>query len=1450
MNGRDLAQGISERLQNVHGKTLSPNLIYAQLAHETGNFTSELATKYHNYGGLTQTTPNDLAQPDGSNYYMSFQTDEDFVNYMADYLNKYDEDGLFNARDSRTYAEALKRGGYFGDTIENYVAGMQNFLGSSPVADFAMVANNSVNPLDPVVEQEDTPEASFEDKFLDSVYDSFLWGTFRTQAAKKDLQDDESFRLTQEDIDHVQKELDGDYTATLWACQNAHSQAQLNRLVQMKKEDLERRKRIDASNIDLNTTGTIIGTLLDPLNYVPILGSAGKVGNVLRYAKLAAGTAAANIVERAAAQKASGYHQDFIMASLIGGAAGGLIPLSLDMMGKGFSKTGAKLYGKSIDVKINADKIARGKLLSSSIISDDTFIKTARAMNDMDFIRTIKDVELAKHIDPEKGVYVISLEDAKRLGNMRGQDVPDTARAFFDDVTGTSVLIKDNINETDDIWKLILHEKGSHGLKNILSEVDYKRIMDEVSSRVKNTPSPAFEKALKKAYNKNDPEEILGYLAEELKPSNPLMRSLKKKVNEGLRKLGIKTDMSDDEFYDLLKNSAEKNMEKNNSFRVLNNGEVVYNGLHFSEQSLLNPEKLNDAAEVNGFRKRLKDWVKRSKLFATPYTVITSSVSPTLKQFAKRILHNPYMDEVVEHIPLEQHKAYIIQQANRYHNDYHRLRDKALVEKVGISGRFSATGKRDFDRAVIECYNATYGNNIAGHIGEQFEPIVVEAAKKLKELRSFIIDTMKNTEQIFGEGNNLLPKEWRNIDDEFWRFIDDDARASFVSRFDDIKAAINYLTEYGKKAAKRDVIKKRLEEEAIEKWKIAIKLTKEGQKGIPSKPLPLSDEEVDNAIEKLARSWATGIVDQNVTNREISVRDITSGLESLHFMRHHFPMDTSFIDKDPWGISFSFDNDIRSFDYDSTVPFLLNRFAGETSLGILISGKNVQTVNRLGIMENLTDDIKNIRKTIESELETAANARRISKSQVADELKTFDYMMNKLRGISIDDEPKTRWDALAKSLTTLSYARNSAYMGINQLSEISGTLAYEGFNAIYDLIPSVGRLVDDIRLGRGSADVLQDALMDTFGEDSYRYIWHNTDATSSNIYRRVGTGNGFDKTMDKIHGWVNAGASFMSTINMLPKLTDVMIRSARKQMLIDTVKWVNNLSDLPFYRNPFSEKKLQAAGITNADVFRGSLKEYLHMDTHGNLTGLDMKKLHKDNPLLFMKLRTLIDNQAMRCITTSTIANSNMHKESSAFWKIFFQFKDFTMRATHSQSLRAWQNKEIEDILATAFSVVTTAPVIVGLAYARAWAKYGDNKTKRQQYLDKYTSPGKLLYGSFMRGAITGSPFSTINDIAETAGLSALPTVRTTVSRYSQPNIFENPEGVVGSVITQLPAVKTGLDIIGAGYDLAMATRETDRYTEQEFNRALSLLPGQNMFAFVKLRKELANELHLSKREQ
>ena len=114
---------LAKRAAEIAGEPIKPEWIYCQFAHETANFTSDLCVEYKNLGGLCQTQPNDTPQPDGDLYYMQFDSFEAYADYFGRYLRLYREDGIYESQSLADYVAALKHGGYFGDSLENYLFG-------------------------------------------------------------------------------------------------------------------------------------------------------------------------------------------------------------------------------------------------------------------------------------------------------------------------------------------------------------------------------------------------------------------------------------------------------------------------------------------------------------------------------------------------------------------------------------------------------------------------------------------------------------------------------------------------------------------------------------------------------------------------------------------------------------------------------------------------------------------------------------------------------------------------------------------------------------------------------------------------------------------------------------------------------------------------------------------------------------------------------------------------------------------------------------------------------------------------------------------------------------------------------------------------------------------------------------------------------------------------------
>jgi len=120
--------GIAQQIGAETG--INPQFIYGQMYHETGGFTSDLAKENNNFGGLKG--------EDGE--YMSFSSPEDFGKYYASYLSKYE--GLSSATTPEEYASALKSGGYYEDSVENYTAGIESGMQNIPVGTVSTDTSN------------------------------------------------------------------------------------------------------------------------------------------------------------------------------------------------------------------------------------------------------------------------------------------------------------------------------------------------------------------------------------------------------------------------------------------------------------------------------------------------------------------------------------------------------------------------------------------------------------------------------------------------------------------------------------------------------------------------------------------------------------------------------------------------------------------------------------------------------------------------------------------------------------------------------------------------------------------------------------------------------------------------------------------------------------------------------------------------------------------------------------------------------------------------------------------------------------------------------------------------------------------------------------------------------------------------------------------------------------
>lgn len=117
---------IAQYAHNKYG--INTEIAYRQLYAEgtKGGELSQLARENHNYAGLTQSEPNgeENKQPDGTNYYKMYNSDEEFVDdWIPNFIQPM---GALNAQNVDEFADKLKAGGYYGADAGRYKELMKN----------------------------------------------------------------------------------------------------------------------------------------------------------------------------------------------------------------------------------------------------------------------------------------------------------------------------------------------------------------------------------------------------------------------------------------------------------------------------------------------------------------------------------------------------------------------------------------------------------------------------------------------------------------------------------------------------------------------------------------------------------------------------------------------------------------------------------------------------------------------------------------------------------------------------------------------------------------------------------------------------------------------------------------------------------------------------------------------------------------------------------------------------------------------------------------------------------------------------------------------------------------------------------------------------------------------------------------------------------------------------
>lgn len=1502
----DLAEIAAQEFQNKTGRYLDPNLIWAQWYHETGGFTSELFRTGNNLGGFTTTEDmgDDWRQPDGDLWYRPFSSREEGARFAGAYLANYVENGIADATDPVSYAQALKNGGYYGASVEEYASGLTSALGVSP--DFQVF--EEAHPIGPWGETpapipEDNRHPSYfertweetKDKFIDNAVDDGAWAVLRNLWANINASGVSHFLDTynpsQEEVEMVKRELPdtdtqgnkiaGALAAQEYVLTHASSAEALQELLYMKQEDMQRRARVSQMEYGLSTLGSVVGALFDPVTIVAagvsggtaLLAKAGKVAALTKKisllkkqmrvssaitgmdnfaiqcgTKVALGAAVAT-TNRWAAKNYGGWEPDYASAAFLGGAIGGAIGLAGRLR-----KAGVR--GKKINALEDTIEQTKRTIVAQA---EDYVSPMSHKGQVVDYLSKVNQRRLAdgskeaqELMDANK-LFIVSREHAEKLAAYNGISLDKKAMAFTDKASGVSVLLSDKVTPKN-IKGLVAHEVGVHqGLQHMMPESSYKQVLNTVQQKMQTSKNPAWQMAAKQA---NSPEEALAYWVEH-------SFNKKEKFWQRLKKNIINKDTTDEELKDLIIRGVQNEINNKQVVTPLVDGSNVVMDIHYSKDNMLTPvhetfmdtkgavskENKHWYLDFLGLHFSPGEWLEVGWLPGTLYGKLASSRLPRLREAANILLHDAQMrghERFGMTQSTEDIKRFMQDRWLSMYNDFMDDRIKYTVKTYGHVGALRNKYINKVNEDIVKCYNLLNENCAA--LGKadtlaKYPADIVSLARRMKALRKDMMEFgAAEGEKLGGRKGTgaYLSHDGLFNDDEFYRVVNMDKMYDYVG------------AHYYGGAKGWDKFQEMLTDYA--KRNANKKVIREQLEHKAKQDFDIARLQYNSKPHgpKDVPPVKTDVTDEAVDAWiEENAKDWAFGIKDRHMSDMEFmDGDVSTFRDSMASFNHRFPMDTSAeMDIGNGVTFCFDRDMRDFDIDKIMP----QMINRMSgdVALHATfgeGGTKDFIDTCAQELEKSKHI--LGKGGAEKQKDALRRSIQMIRGVGdYNTADMKNWNLLSNMIRKHSYANVGGNMTFAQTGEIGSMVAYSGFHSLLSGIPVFGKT-----LARGwrhmsngeLASIAEAAEKHLKGESIATKAWHMSSSMTNRAFSQTmahnddGSRTLLSTVADSAYKWTHRESLLTSTVNQMTKLTDAMEQESRISAITDLIDWANG-NTFSAFRNPVSAKKLKAAGVSDTVSMKRDIKKYLDVPQDQVATSMD--KWMQEAPDTYTLWRQLVRNQSLRSIQQQTIGNTGYLKDANWFTKLFFQFKDFTFRTINGQMMRALQSHEVDDGLALMYSMGTNAMTYYGLTVARGYAMYPNDQAKREAFFDRNLTPQRLALAGLTRASFM-SILSVGTDAAEM--FTDFQGFRTTVDNtYKKPRSDMTVGGKFGKMIGQTPAVgvldKATYGTIGV-YNLATHQGDT-----RDFDNLMRSLPLGSWWAMVGVSSLIKDNLNLKK---
>lgn len=1304
--------------------------------------------------------------------------------------------------------------------------GMANAVANSGVHTTGNPAFNVIldeSPLE-IARMNDRPFwDKLEDSFKNMWYENGTIAAMRVGLAKMNANPYYStWKASDEDIKLLDEVLGDNKVAKDSVLLNAENPEQFKALLKMKKEDIEREKRAEQTSFGLHSViGGALGMLLDPLNLIPFVGEEAflvKVGarlgskalvslgskRIMKIAESAAVQGALNMADSGLAERYGIHEANYAVAGVLGTAGGAGVRFLRTM--------------RELKVPMNGEHMQRflyqSERMQDQAVQGALDIADKRAMQTHSLLNTTE-ASIEKQLDDFLGgTPTLSKKESKALGKSLGKLLPEEDvekvvgkkapkllrdAGLSGDATVTDLLQKagsipslgakvrkaiEKYRKTpmsDSTWNAYLTSKGAN------PEAGVNRVKLAEEALQDDKKASALQDWIKKTKGEDVPiddlrvglkqilyrESGVGYTKNEdaliingtvVRENSPVYDAIVHPEIYDPVSVPMSMPRTEERVVSERHTPPKKDTQPTVSTAEQ---EAFTNDVEMGSKTLREVEDENQ----RGFKSRVMRYIGRkmedSKYLGDTYGHFTNSVSNHLRDFGRKMLGDPRQnaERHAQGVSLDfsTRKSVMQRQLKEYIGSMRQCYRDYFAQHAGMPSKV----RRQFGREFLQAYDqkVKYGRSIEG-----FPKEIQEAVRQAENFRKM--------EQEFLRRTGALTKDIP--DTGFYRRADVDKVAEFLTNFDSEQDAIDWLANYASKNADRD---------ALERMRV----------------IEEPDMELSEYVDREARNWAFGIIDRNLSNAKVTMRDLNH-MDKLEQYQRRFPMDTSALsDKTmPNGEYFTFDDCLRDYDVFSTMEQVASRSSAKA------------TMASLGV-KDMGAFFDGYRDKIERELRKANATRRLIKhSTVSDSLEEFDYVVSQLTGYRYGTKrSQDPMNGVVRLLTKMSYAMNGSNMGLNQIGENFGMMSVTGMRAIGNMIPGLDKILHGMRTTTLSHDELKKLRI---AADYSQYNFLNPMDLSTPKYDRIGLRA---KVMGKLNTAVDYASDITSMLNQLSAWTERAVSMGEADVMSDLIDW----AVLGRKGHLFNDNAFKNVGVRDTGKFKDTINKYFGNLDHNdpNAVFKAIQKMQEEDYTSYVSMRAFTAQAVQRGIIQPNLSNANYFTKTGLFRlsPLLFQFKNFSRMAINSHLARALERPDKEAMAQLLSSAVAGAGIWALRTQVYANWKYKD-EAERKKFLDDTLTPDNFARAGITRSSLlAGLSFG--NDLYE--AVSGAPTVRTTVNRQGG-----SSQGL-GSYIDQLPAVaalNTVKDGVGSAWS-ALNDLVVDNRVYQDDSKTIA-----NMFPLDK----------------